>query len=81
LIISMSVFIIILLFFLLSACNHIKRLTNETKHLDNLSNVSEIKPENILLSKPNEILSILIPFNQNNEQVLSNKNYQHESIQ
>ncbi|CAF4196983.1 unnamed protein product, partial [Rotaria sordida] len=43
LIISMSVFIIILLFFLLSACNHIKRLTNE--------------------------------------QVLSNKNYQHESIQ
>ncbi|CAF0750989.1 unnamed protein product [Rotaria sordida] len=81
LIISMSVFIIILLFFLLSACNHIKRLTNETKHLDNLSNVSKIKPENILLSKPNEILSILIPFNQNNEQVLSNKNYQHESIQ
>ncbi|CAF2475736.1 unnamed protein product [Rotaria sp. Silwood2] len=80
LIISMFICIILLLFFLLSTRNHIKRLINETKHLDNLSDVFGIKPENILLSKTHEILPILIPFNQNNQQVLSNINYQHESI-
>ncbi|CAF0768015.1 unnamed protein product [Rotaria sp. Silwood1] len=56
------------------------RLINETKYLDELSDVSDIKSQNILLLKLNEILPILIPFNQTNEQISLNINYQNESI-
>ncbi|CAF3344404.1 unnamed protein product [Rotaria sp. Silwood1] len=80
LIISMFICIIFSLFFLLSTRNHIKRLINETKYLDELSDVSDIKSQNILLLKLNEILPILIPFNQTNEQISLNINYQNESI-
>ncbi|CAM4785379.1 unnamed protein product [Rotaria magnacalcarata] len=78
LIIPIGIFIFLLLIFLLSARINIKRLTKEAIRLRNLPDESEIEPEindeideNIISSKPNEVLPIIIPSdNQNRNEIL-----------
>ncbi|CAF4524878.1 unnamed protein product [Rotaria sp. Silwood1] len=72
--IPLAIFIFLLLIFLLSARINIKRLTKEAIRLRNLPDESEIEPEtnietneNNLSSKPNEILPIIIPSNNENQ--------------
>ncbi|CAF3042684.1 unnamed protein product [Rotaria sp. Silwood2] len=71
--IPLAIFIFLLLIFLLSARINIKRLTKEAIRLRNLPDESEIEPEtnietneNISSSKPNEILPIIIPSDNDN---------------
>jgi hypothetical protein len=74
----MAIFIFLLLIFLLAARININRLTKEAIRLRNLPDENEIEPEtnlvtddNLLSSKPNETLPIIIPSNnQNPEQAL-----------
>lgn len=76
--IPIAIFIFLLLVFLLAAHINIKRLTKEAIRLRNLPDESEIEPEitleteeNLISSKPNETLPIILPSNnQNPEQAL-----------
>ena len=79
--IPIGIFTFLLLIFLLAARINIKRLTNEAIRLRNLPDESEIEPEtdhhdteeNILSSKPNEALPIIVPSNN----LLSEQNFAH----
>ena len=73
LIISMLIFIFLLLIILLSARNYIKQLTKKTIQLSDQS-------EKSLLTKPNEILPVLISSNKTNEQDLTKLNLYHTNI-
>ncbi len=68
--IPIGIFIFLLLIFVLAARINIKRLTKEAIRLRNLPDEEEIEPEinieneeNILSSKPNETLPIILPSN------------------
>ncbi|CAF1104011.1 unnamed protein product [Rotaria sordida] len=73
--IPLIIFIFLLLIFLLSARINIKRLTKEAIRLRNLPDENDIEPEtnnieindNILSSKPNEILPIIMPSDNKNQ--------------
>ncbi|CAF0840600.1 unnamed protein product [Adineta steineri] len=80
LIIPIFMFIFLSLIFLLISRNYIKQITKKKIHLPNLSDESGINSEHILLSKRNKILPLIIPSNQNNQQIISNiKHYNSHS--
>jgi len=68
--IPIAIFVFLLLIFLLAARINIKRLTKEAIRLRNLPDEDEVEPEtnveteeNVLSSKPNETLPIILPSN------------------